>query len=177
MFSPPHNSFLLEAQVLNLVNHAIDSGIPFKAEEKSVDTPESRALLREAATAAIVLLKNEQHTLPLKSPKSIAVIGGNAKVPVPSGGGSAALRSTYTISPLEGIRAAAEEVGATVEFATGVAAFRYVPLIDQYIKDGKVEIWSGDPLQGDWFKGPSHELGEPDWSENCTSSLAFMIDG
>jgi hypothetical protein len=36
-------------QLLNLVNTVQPSGVPEDADEGSVDTPESRALLREAA--------------------------------------------------------------------------------------------------------------------------------
>jgi len=55
---------------------------PYVDPEEAVrrnDTPEDRALAREAARQAIVLLKNENKLLPLKKDvKSIAVIGPNA---------------------------------------------------------------------------------------------------
>ncbi|GAA5879476.1 hypothetical protein JCM8547_000678 [Rhodosporidiobolus lusitaniae] len=68
-------------RILKLINRAIESGIPFDAEEKMVDTPELRALLREAAAKAVVLLKNDANVvlINLKLVKSIAVIGLNAK--------------------------------------------------------------------------------------------------
>ena len=66
------------------------------------DAPEHRALAREAARAAIVLLKNEGNVLPLmKEIKSIAVIGPNADV-VKLGGYSGYGMKTVTI--LDGIR-------------------------------------------------------------------------
>ncbi|PRX43456.1 beta-glucosidase [Prauserella shujinwangii] len=40
-----------------------------------VDSPAHRALAREAATGAIVLLKNDEGTLPLAAPRRVAVIG------------------------------------------------------------------------------------------------------
>ncbi|KAM0789495.1 hypothetical protein ACM66B_000314 [Microbotryomycetes sp. NB124-2] len=167
-------------QILNFVNQAIDSGIPFNAPEKPIDTPQSRQLLRKAAQSAHVLLKNDDNLLPLKvsAGQKIAVIGANAQIPVPSGGGSAALRSTYTISPLQGISSAAEAVKATVESAVGLSlsAFKFVPLCDQNIRDAKVEFWRKSPLQ-DWFNDAGKDLPEADYSEAVSSSLAFMIDG
>jgi beta-glucosidase len=50
-------------------------------------------------------LKNQNATLPLQADnlKKIAIIGGNAKAVVPSGGGSAALKPSYFVSPYDGI--------------------------------------------------------------------------
>lgn len=162
--------------ILNLANRAIESGIPFDVEETAVDTPETRALLREAAASAIVLLKNDKELLPISGkPKKIAVIGSNAKIAVPSGGGSASLASTYTISPLEGITEAAKKIGAEVSFATGASAFRYLPLIDPFMKNAKVEFFAESPT-ADYFNDASFDV-KADWEEPTKSSLAFMIDG
>lgn len=67
-------------QVLHFVREAMESGIPADAEEGTIDTPAVRTLLKEAATAGVVLLKNEQAVLPIKATKGlkIAVIGPNA---------------------------------------------------------------------------------------------------
>ncbi|GAA6016596.1 hypothetical protein JCM11491_006008 [Sporobolomyces phaffii] len=165
-------------RVLELVNYAIDSKIPFYADEDKVDSPELRALLREAASNAVVLLKNDASLLPLSSspPKSIAVIGSNAKVAFPSGGGSASLASTYTVSPLEAIQAQAKEIGASVDFSMGVAAFRYVPLLDPYLKSSRVECFNGLP-SSEWFTSSSFQPPKPDFTVDTKTSLCFMIDG
>lgn len=73
-----------------------------------------------------------------------------------SGGGAAELLSTYKVTPLEGIRAAAQSIFGikpeNVPYAIGAPAFRFVPLIDRYLrldkgKDAKVgglvEFWNG----------------------------------
>ena len=67
-----------------------------------VDGPENRALARKAAREAIVLLKNENHLLPLniKEVKSVAVIGPNAAV-CQMGGYTGAY--SKAVSPIEGI--------------------------------------------------------------------------
>jgi beta-glucosidase len=151
-----------------------------------IDTPQLRALLRQSAAEAVVLLKNSTSLLPLTpscSVKSIAVIGSNAKVAVPSGGGSAALSSTYTITPLEGITEAAKEIGATVDFAIGASAFRYLPLLDPIMinpvtgeKGAHVEFFKQSPVSS-WFEMIGAELPKADFSVSTKSSLAFMADG
>ena len=61
--------------------------------------------MRRVAAESIVLLKNTDALLPLnpRSLKKIAIVGGNAKAIVLSGGGSAALKASYFISPYDGI--------------------------------------------------------------------------
>ena len=76
-------------------------------------------MMRELAARTIVLLKNEKNILPL-SPESltkVAVIGGNAKAPVLSGGGSAALKPSFFVNPFEGIVRALP--GCQVMYAEG----------------------------------------------------------
>jgi len=79
---------------------------------RSVDRPEHRALAREAAVDATVLLQNDG-TLPLDltTIRTIALIGPNAERPQMMGGGSAALAPHYRISPLEALR---DRVGPAV---------------------------------------------------------------
>lgn len=73
--------------------------------ERSRDTPETRMFCRQIAAEGIVLLKNEGDILPLvrTKPLNIAVIGPNVKERVISGGGSAALKPTYVVTPWDGI--------------------------------------------------------------------------
>ena len=47
--------------------------------------------------------------------KKVAIVGGNAKAIVLSGGGSAALKPSYFVSPYEGIVAALKEADPSVE--------------------------------------------------------------
>ncbi|MGQ1948481.1 glycoside hydrolase family 3 C-terminal domain-containing protein [Geofilum sp. OHC36d9] len=65
----------------------------------------SKAAL-EIAQEGIVLLKNDNHVLPidLKNAKKIAVIGENAIKMMTVGGGSSSLKSKYEISPLQGLK-------------------------------------------------------------------------
>lgn len=70
--------------------------------EGSQDSEESRKFCREIAAAGIVVLKNEADILPIKT-KNILVVGPNAKGTVISGGGSAALKPTYVVTPYAGL--------------------------------------------------------------------------
>lgn len=97
-----------------------------RAEEREDDTK----LMRHVAASSIVLLKNEGAVLPLRPKeqgiKKIAIVGGNAKASVLSGGGSAALKPSYFISPYDGF---AKAIGSDVEltYAEG-AVGSFTPL-------------------------------------------------
>lgn len=88
-------------------------------QERTVETDKDKALMRKVAAESIVLLKNEGSLLPLKPDqqglKKIAIVGGNAKARVLSGGGSAALKPSYFISPYDGIVNALKKFGDDVE--------------------------------------------------------------
>jgi beta-glucosidase len=73
--------------------------------EHSRDSEEEKALMRKVAGESITLLKNKDATLPLQTHKlkKIAIVGGNAKRSVYSGGGSATLKPSYFVSPYDGI--------------------------------------------------------------------------
>ncbi|KAI0340912.1 glycoside hydrolase family 3 protein [Trametopsis cervina] len=171
--------------ILETIRIAHKSGIPFDGPEESLDNAEVRSLLRTAAADAIVLLKNQKLLLPLDSKtKRIAVIGPNAKVAVVSGGGSAALRPTYAVSPLEGITAAAKEIGATVDCTVGAHTHKYLPLIDPYLKreDEKAalfEFWNEEPSK-DWLsQSPNFDKGVPKavWTTPTHTGNCFLADG
>jgi len=173
---------------LELLEHAYASGVPFDGPEEEIDTPELRQLLRTAAGDAIVLLKNDKNVLPLSAKgniKTIAVIGPNAKQAMTSGGGSARLLSTYTVSPLEGISAAAKEIGAKVTYGIGASSHKFLPLLDPYMrqKDGQpgalIEFWNESP-EGT-FLNIDADIGKPlkqcVWSTPTLGSNCFLMDG
>ncbi|KAG8630157.1 hypothetical protein KVT40_001776 [Elsinoe batatas] len=111
--------------VLKLINHCAESGVPENAQEKSNDTPESRKLLRQLAGESTVLLRNDKGVLPLKKDKKTLVIGKHAANTAYCGGGSAALRPTYTVSPLAGIQSKLAE--GEVTFCDGPAYHDELP--------------------------------------------------
>jgi len=77
----------------------------------AIPAQQDGAVAREIGESAAVLLKNNNHLLPLDASKldSIAVIGPYAGAAHTGGGGSSAVTPLYTINPLDGIR---KQVGA-----------------------------------------------------------------
>ncbi|HYZ98699.1 MAG TPA: glycoside hydrolase family 3 C-terminal domain-containing protein [Acidimicrobiales bacterium] len=75
--------------------------------EQSIDRTEDRTVARRAATEAMVLLANDG-LLPLDRTalSTVAVIGPNADRAQIMGGGSAAVRAHYLVTPLEALRTA-----------------------------------------------------------------------
>ena len=85
-------------------------------EERTDESEEDSALLRKVSAESIVLLKNENGVLPIDKTKvkKVAIVGGNAKAVILSGGGSAALKPSYFVSPYDGIvNALGKEVEVT----------------------------------------------------------------
>lgn len=73
---------------------------------------EVAAVARDAATAGTVLLANDG-SLPLASPRRIALIGEGARVARTQGGGSATVIPAATVSPLAGVAARWPEAETT----------------------------------------------------------------
>jgi len=87
-----------------------------------VTTPAHQTVSTAVAEAGTVLLKNAGGTLPLSANKAgtVAVIGPAASAaPTDTGGGSAYVTSTFNVTPLAGIEAAAGP-GTTVQYAQGL---------------------------------------------------------
>jgi beta-glucosidase len=111
------------------------------------DDAELATRLRRAAAAGFVLARNVGCVLPLDpgAIERLAVIGPNAATARTMGGGSATVFPRYTVSPLEGLRAA---LGANVEIAhrAGVSASSRIPVAGSpFVRgldgaDGAVEV-------------------------------------
>jgi beta-glucosidase len=86
----------------------------------TVTTAAHQAVSTAVAEAGTVLLKNSGGTLPLSRSGAGAVIGPAASAaPTDTGGGSAYVTSTFNVSPLQGIQAAAGP-GTTVRYTQGL---------------------------------------------------------
>ncbi|PKS12506.1 hypothetical protein jhhlp_000713 [Lomentospora prolificans] len=101
--------------------------------ERAIDRPEHRKLIRDAGARGIVMLKNENQTLPLSKEKvkgkKIALIGF-AKDALAHGGGSAGVNAHYKITPFDALQSA---LGDSAEFtyAKGVHRERLLPSISK----------------------------------------------
>ena len=89
--------------------------------ERTKDSNEEIAFLQKVATESIVLLKNDNGLLPIDKTKvnKVAIVGGNAKAVILSGGGSAALKPSFFVSPYDGI---AKALGDDVKVTYGEGA-------------------------------------------------------
>jgi beta-glucosidase len=108
---------LIDDKVLRILRLAarvggLDDAVPVTP--APVDIPRE---LRATGAASIVLARNERSLLPLDRTGlgQVAVLGPNAEVARTLGGGSATVFPLYTVSPLDGLRAA----GLDVAFAPG----------------------------------------------------------
>ena len=156
--------------VLNAVKQAAKSGIPEHAKEDILDRPEDRALLRKLAADSIVLLKNEDAILPFDKSKPIAVIGPNAKVATYCGGGSAAVRPYYTITPFDAVTSASQP---TVHFSQGAYSHKDLPALGNILK-------TPDGQTGFIFKVYDKQPGSKDRelvdTIQLTDSYIFLAD-
>lgn len=84
--------------------HAMGGG---ERQPGSRNTAEHQAGARAIATESIVLLKNDAGLLPLPAAglRKLVVIGANAVTTHSRGGGSAAMKPLYEVSPLAGLKA------------------------------------------------------------------------
>lgn len=93
-------------------------------DEQAIDMPEHNDLIREAGAAGIVMLKNQNNTLPLHKEglKSVAVLG-LAKEFLGHGGGSASVNAHRKVTGLQGLQ---EALGDSVElrYAKGASVVR-----------------------------------------------------
>ncbi|MBN2550441.1 MAG: glycoside hydrolase family 3 C-terminal domain-containing protein [Anaerolineales bacterium] len=166
--------------------------------EQAVDKPEHRQVVLEAASEAIVLLKNSGDILPLEAKKvrSVAVIGANARWAQVMGGGSSSVTPHYIVSPLDGILKAAGS-GFEVAYALGCPIHRSLPLLEMpwlTAKDGRVgldvQYYANVELQGvptgSWFTDRSDIFWADDYlvgvetgsfSARLTGSLAVAETG
>jgi beta-glucosidase len=87
----------------------------------AVDVDAHHETARQIAEECAVLLRNEDHVLPIRGGVHIAVIGAFAEHPRYQGGGSAHVNATRVDRPLDEIRAIAAEHGVSVGYAPGFA--------------------------------------------------------
>lgn len=90
-------------RVMFLTGHIDDKG---ELPDVERNTTEHQAVALKMAEEGIVLLKNDNNTLPLdiNKIKKIAVLGPNAKKKHSLGGGSSMIRAFYEITPKKGLR-------------------------------------------------------------------------
>jgi beta-glucosidase len=127
------------------------------------------AELRATAAAGFVLARNHGALLPLAGPslRRVAVIGPNAAVARTLGGGSATVFPPYTVSPLEGLRAALPH--AEVTYAPGVRTHERLPVADL---DVEVRYLAAD---GAVVSSETRRTGNFHWNEPVPGVAAVEV--
>ncbi len=130
------------------------------------NTPEHQQTALKVAEEGIVLLKNDDHILPLNasSIKSIAVIGYNAERKQSMGGGSSQVKAFYEITPLDGlIKLVGDKINIT--YAQGYKIERNATADDAMIKEASDAAAKADVaiVVGGWTHGFNYSV----WSDNA----------
>ncbi|KAK1238515.1 hypothetical protein MKX07_006661 [Trichoderma sp. CBMAI-0711] len=116
-------------EVLQFVKKCAASGVTENGPETTVNnTPETAALLRKIGNEGIVLLKNENNVLPLSKKKKTLILGPNAKQATYHGGGSAALRAYYAVTPFDGL---SKQLETTPSYTVGAYTHRFLPILGE----------------------------------------------
>jgi beta-glucosidase len=105
-------------RILTVIFRAANS----QKEDATYDQEAHHQLARNVAAECMVLLKNENNTLPLENKGTIAVIGAFAKTPRYQGVGSSKVQPTKLDIPLEEIRKVAKD--ANLLYADGYSLER-----------------------------------------------------
>jgi beta-glucosidase len=145
--------------------------------ETSHNRPAHRQVARQAATEAVVLLKNERAVLPLDASQigSIAVIGAPARWPAERGGGSTRVNPHYVITPLDAIRGKA---GAKVEYAIGCNIHKMPLRLDAKWLEGGIaaQYYPNKLLQGQPVSSETLDQTEVFWLIETTPRNVQLND-
>ena len=135
-----------------------------KRQPGSFNTKEHQATALKVAEEGIVLLKNDG-ILPLKKTvKTVAVIGANATRENAGGGGSAQLKATYEITPLQGIKNALGSA-ATVTFSPGYTLARDQKADPKLIAEAVAAAKAADVVI--YVGGSFHGYDYTKWNDNA----------
>ena len=152
-------------RILNIASFSKRFENPTNKPEESNDSAEHRKLLKKAAAAGMVLLKNND-LLPLKSDiKNLAIIGPNAKEAQIIGGGSASLKPHYQAHPLEAFK---NKLGdqTNISYAKGCHTHKYLPKVKEELMDDKkgflVEYFEGSKFDENILV-EEHLIGNKFW--------------
>ena len=146
---------VIDDKVRRLLRLAIRTGAlddPPEGPEIALDDPGQRALIRRAAAAAIVLLKNEGGLLPLNAAveKLIAIVGPNGDLLSIQGGGSAGVEPHHTSSLMAAV---ADRLGSSgeVRFEPGCRIHRRPPALGPGLRAAGPDGDEVDGVRVDYF--------------------------
>jgi len=118
------------ATVLQLIERTHADERPASTVEQTVDDASERQIVRSAAVAGTVLVRNEKNALPIRpdSVRKIAVVGPNAKSTRTQGGGSSSMQAIETSTILRGLE---DRFGTSkIEWRRGTSIDKLAPILD-----------------------------------------------
>ena len=104
---------VLDQRVANILRILLKLPAFVGRQREPIDRPFSVRLAKAIALQGAVLLKNSNGALPLPPQGHLAMLGANARKPIPTGGGSAGVISPHVVSLLEGLQARLGEDAVT----------------------------------------------------------------
>lgn len=102
-----------------------DDQAGWRDDETTDDSPQTREIIRRAAVAGTVLLKNDHSLLPVAAGGRVALIGPNAERGHIQGGGSARVRANRPVALLAALKAR----GVDVTFEKGCSIGKRLPAL------------------------------------------------
>ena len=143
---------VIDDKARRIIRFMIRTGVinPEDRPAGSVQTAAHQKIVRRLAAEGMVLLKNDNHNLPLDREKinNILVVGPNANTEHRGGGGSGGVMSPYEITPLKGIQSV---LGDKVTY---IAGLKFSPI--DVVPANLLKTSSGkDGLTGEYFANTS----------------------
>lgn len=189
------SNILRWGQKLAKLNPDIVYAAPSEEKTRYDEKDADAKVLRRVGAEGIVVLKNEKSVLPVTE-KKVAIIGPNAKAKVLTGGGSAQLRSSWSVTPWQGLEAN-KPAGVELSYSLGCAGAKFLPMLDdsfttvdgkkgfnlshypiedgkQAAKSGYDEVWDTSDMFLADFAPPG--LGDQ-WFTELKSVFTSPVDG
>ena len=150
-----------------------------RADEATDDSPATRDVIRRAAVAGTVLLKNDRSMLPIADGATIALIGPNAERGQIQGGGSAQVRANRPVGPLAALR----DRGLDVRHDPGCSIAKRFPVVRGafdvvYLGPaGETAAATSDRLQFLWMDAPAEGIAQRAFGATITGTFTPDVTG
>ncbi|MEO5722934.1 MAG: glycoside hydrolase family 3 C-terminal domain-containing protein [Ilumatobacteraceae bacterium] len=170
----------VDESVRRLLDLFVATGVGERGTEELVDdSVQTRDVIRRAAIAGMVLLKNDVGLLPLALDSSIALIGPNAERGQIQGGGSAKVRPNRPIGVLSAIRGRGLDVtyeqGCSIDKRLAALTGEFV--VHYESGDGATADVPTDRLSLMWMDAPAAKIDKAHFGARISGSFVPAVTG